>query len=295
MDDGRGKLCQKMAWKRFEGKEKKHVAAEIAQKMNAAKVRVSRDAKQVMNKIAHIEKSFRSAHDFANSETGQGLKESNWGEFDDAVRSKCPFYFDLLDIFGDRASAKPKATSNESLESSDDDKLNNKINDLDTFSVEMNDDSDDDDVSAFGSEACEENNEDKDCAEGDADNSTQDNGAKEKNVKHQRKDQKLKRRESSSPSTGTAASSKKSRNINILDAATSDSLSSLAATQNKLALAKLERIKHERMEMDLKLRMQKFHMLHEIRQKDPSLTNEQICAMFPELADFVQILNNHSV
>jgi len=121
-----GNYAKKWRGKDSKGKKKKHVAAEIAQKMNAAKVRVSRDAKQVMNKISHIEKSFRSAHDFANSETGQGLKESNWGEFDDAVRSKCPFYFDLLDIFGDRASAKPKATSNESLESSDDDELKKK-------------------------------------------------------------------------------------------------------------------------------------------------------------------------
>mmetsp|Transcript_3947 Transcript_3947/g.7586 ORF Transcript_3947/g.7586 Transcript_3947/m.7586 type:complete len:324 (-) Transcript_3947:308-1279(-) len=101
------------------GKKKKHVAAEIAQLMNVAKVKVHRDAKQVANKIAHIEKSFRCAHDFANSETGQGLKESDCGVFEDAVRKKCPFYHDILDIFGDRASAKPKATSVGNLESSD--------------------------------------------------------------------------------------------------------------------------------------------------------------------------------
>ena len=108
--------------------------------INVAKVKVVRDGKQVMNKISHIEKSFRLAHDFANTETGQGLQENNWGEFDDAIRHKCPYYFDLVEIFGDRASAKPKATSHDNLDSSDDDEeLLSK--EFDLFSVDsMNDD-----------------------------------------------------------------------------------------------------------------------------------------------------------
>ena len=77
-----------------------------------------------MNKISHIEKAFSAAHDFANTETGQGLKENDTGEFDDAVRRKCLYYFDLLEIFGDRASAKPKVTSLDNLSSSDDENDN---------------------------------------------------------------------------------------------------------------------------------------------------------------------------
>jgi hypothetical protein len=69
------------------GRMKKQVAAELALMMNAAKVRVTHDEKQVMNKIAHIKKSFCCAHDdWANTETGQGLKENDPRAFDDAVR-----------------------------------------------------------------------------------------------------------------------------------------------------------------------------------------------------------------
>jgi hypothetical protein len=67
----------------------------------------------VQSKIQHIEKTFKEAYTFATSETGAGLKETDEGTFHDAVKKKCPYYFDLLDIMSDRASSKPKATSYE--------------------------------------------------------------------------------------------------------------------------------------------------------------------------------------
>lgn len=113
-------------YNKFRGKEnsgvkKSHFAQKIADLINAENVRVGRDAKQVLNKIKHIEDTFRRAHVFATSETGAGLKAEDEGTFQDEVRKTCPFYYDLLDIMGDRASAKPKATSDDfSLSSSDD-------------------------------------------------------------------------------------------------------------------------------------------------------------------------------
>jgi hypothetical protein len=56
----------------------KQATAEIvAKRINALGVRVKRTAKQLLNKIYYLEQSFRTAHDFANSQTGAGLIESD--------------------------------------------------------------------------------------------------------------------------------------------------------------------------------------------------------------------------
>jgi hypothetical protein len=99
------------------GRTKAKIAATIAARMNAAGVREERNAKQIVNKIQHIERQFKIAHDFIHSDTGAGIQEHDKGGFDDAVRQKCPHYFDLVEVMGDRASSKPKATSDENLDS----------------------------------------------------------------------------------------------------------------------------------------------------------------------------------
>ena len=83
--------------------------------MNNMGVKVHRDEKQVSNKITYMERAFREAHDFANTETGVGLQETDRGNFQDIVRKRFPYYFDLLEIFGDRASSKLKVTSYDDL------------------------------------------------------------------------------------------------------------------------------------------------------------------------------------
>ena len=65
----------------------------------------------------HIEKQFRVAHDFANSQTGAGIEEGDPHSFDEAIVKKCVHYFDLLEIMGFRSGAKPMATMDEDLES----------------------------------------------------------------------------------------------------------------------------------------------------------------------------------
>lgn len=117
-----GNYANKWRGKDNKGQKKKQVATDIAKTINDAGVLVPRDDRQVRNKIQHLERQFREAFDFANTETGAGLLEKDVGAFDDAVLQKCPNYFDLLEIFSDRASSKPKATNLDiSLASSDSD------------------------------------------------------------------------------------------------------------------------------------------------------------------------------
>ena len=120
------------------GKRKIQFAEEISKKINDAGVRVKRDKDKVKAKITHIETCFRSAHDFAFTETGAGIKETDEGNFRDIILKKCPWYFDLLDIFKDRASAKPKMTSDE-LDSEED------VSPSDTNFSDDDDDNDDGD------------------------------------------------------------------------------------------------------------------------------------------------------
>jgi hypothetical protein len=64
-----------------------------------------RNAKQAMDKIARVEESFRSAHEFATSQTGADIQEREGEQtFKDLVQRKCSYYYDLLDVMVDRAS-----------------------------------------------------------------------------------------------------------------------------------------------------------------------------------------------
>jgi hypothetical protein len=258
-----GNYSMKWRGKDAKGKNKKQIASEIADLMNAAKVRVKRDGKQVMNKIAHIEKAFRAAHDFANSETGQGLKETDAGQFDDAVKKKCQYYFDLLDIFGDRASAKPKATSHDNLDSSDED----EDADDDIFSVELE---------GFVSEIDDEHQD-----------STGNNIEKGNPVSTA--SMASKRKPSSNVSVAKQ-NNKKNKTITLFDDTTTDSLAALAESQRRLSQAKLQSLEKTDEEKDLSLRMKKFETLQTIRERNPALTKAQIVAMFPSLADFASIV-----
>ena len=112
------------------GTTKMRFAQIIAGKMNAAEVRISRDAKQVLNKLKHLEDTFRRAYNFANSETGAGCKEA--GTFEEEVQKTCPVYFDLLPVMSDRASAKPKSLSDDLRISSDEEDILNNTNNSDS-------------------------------------------------------------------------------------------------------------------------------------------------------------------
>jgi hypothetical protein len=103
----------KFCGKNNNGLKKIDFCNRLADKMSK-ETTTQRNGKNVHSKIQHIEKTFKEAYTFASSETGAGLKESDEGTFEDAVKKKCPYYFDILDIMADRASSKPKATSYDS-------------------------------------------------------------------------------------------------------------------------------------------------------------------------------------
>jgi hypothetical protein len=100
----------KYCGKHNNGVKKIQYCNQLAEKISK-ETNTQRTAKNVQSKIQHIEKTFKEAHTFASSETGAGLKEDDDGTFEDAVKKKCPYYFDILEIMADRASSKPKATS----------------------------------------------------------------------------------------------------------------------------------------------------------------------------------------
>jgi hypothetical protein len=77
-----------------------------------------KNAKQVENKIHHIEKRFRTAHDWASTVTGAGLQENDLGSFEDQMKLRCPQYYFLVDVMIERSSMQPKAT-NMNLDSSE--------------------------------------------------------------------------------------------------------------------------------------------------------------------------------
>lgn len=80
--------------------------------LNSKGVKVKRTAGGVLTKISNMEKAFKKAFDFADSETGAGVKEKDGQKlFDDVLLSKCLYHFDLLPIMKDRSAARPKCTN----------------------------------------------------------------------------------------------------------------------------------------------------------------------------------------
>jgi hypothetical protein len=67
------------------GLRKINFAGTIANSMNKAGVRKVRTGKDVLNKIEYVEKSFRLAHDWSHTKTGEGLRETDRGSYEDAL------------------------------------------------------------------------------------------------------------------------------------------------------------------------------------------------------------------
>lgn len=105
--------------KHNDGKTKKQIAEMVARLINNAGVKKPRTGKDVLNKINHLYESFKRADAWAHTETGAGLRETDHGTFKEALIKKFPYYFELYDVFSDRASARPCLT-NEDLGDSED-------------------------------------------------------------------------------------------------------------------------------------------------------------------------------
>lgn len=93
------------------GKRKLAFGLQIAKKIKDAGCRVARSGEAVVKKIQEIEGKFIKAHDWVNN-TGQGVREQDgMATFEECVRQRCKWYFELEPIMGDRAKAQPKATT----------------------------------------------------------------------------------------------------------------------------------------------------------------------------------------
>ena len=102
---------QKILWcKENGGNKKTDICLSIASMINRKGVRKPQSSKQVQLKIEPIEQTFWSAHDWA-THTSQGIEEDNPDSFHATVEKRCQYYFDLLDIFADHASAQPWVSS----------------------------------------------------------------------------------------------------------------------------------------------------------------------------------------
>jgi hypothetical protein len=100
----------KFSGKHNGGVKKKDVCQTLATKITEETTSV-RDAKNVLSKIQHMEKKFREAHNFATSETGAGVLERDGeSKFEEIVKRKFPYYYDLVEVMVDRASSAPKAS-----------------------------------------------------------------------------------------------------------------------------------------------------------------------------------------
>jgi hypothetical protein len=90
------------------GTSKAKFHKELAETMNAKKVKVLRTAEQVCNKIHMLEQKFKAAHKWTQ-ETGQGVTDND--KFEKYVRGICHVYYELLPIMQDRAMSQALATN----------------------------------------------------------------------------------------------------------------------------------------------------------------------------------------
>ncbi len=122
------------------GKTKVAVCEEISQKIHLAKTLKIRKAPSVQSKIQAMEGAFRDAHDWVNN-TGVGVLERD-GQvtFEEAVKKRFSYYYDLVDVMSERASARPRAST---------DTMNMADGDTSSSSSSSSADEDDDDDGAI--------------------------------------------------------------------------------------------------------------------------------------------------
>ena len=97
------------------GQTKIGICEAISSKIRAAGILKDRPPASVKGKIENIEGLWRQTHDFA-VHTGAGIKVKDGVKaFEDACTNRFKYYFDLEEVFCDRASARAKHTTDGNL------------------------------------------------------------------------------------------------------------------------------------------------------------------------------------
>ena len=261
-----GNYAKKWRGKDNGGKKKLDVAAEIAVIINASGVVEERDGRNVYAKIQHMEQLFWAAHDWANTETGAGLKEKDPSSFIEKLEKKCPFYFDLLPIMGDRSGGKPRATNEDNLSESEDLLI----------SIE--------DAAAAREKAAAvvHTHVDSD------DNSGIVMVDKTPQVSSRMSPQKRK-----AGSISSASGRKQIINVGVSHEANAAAVG-LATARQRLAEAKLEQINRRASKENLDNKLQILKRCEDLVASHPSWTKESILDMFPEFSAVIDAVMNNN-
>ena len=92
------------------GDTKKTLASQISSLMKDKGVLVTRNAKNIIDKVGHIERTFKEASDWLR-QTGQGVEDEE--SIKKAVLKRCCYYYTIKDIMIDRPSITPLATEDD--------------------------------------------------------------------------------------------------------------------------------------------------------------------------------------
>ena len=92
------------------GETKKTLASQISSLMKDKGVLVTRNAKNIIDKVGHIERTFKEASDWLR-QTGQGVEDEE--SIKKAVLKRCCYYYTIKDIMMDRPSITPLATEDD--------------------------------------------------------------------------------------------------------------------------------------------------------------------------------------
>ena len=258
-----------------------------------------RDQKNVLNKIQHIEKTFREAHNFATSETGAGLKEGDTGTFEEDVKRKCPYYFELVDIMADRASSKPKATSYDLLSNGEDD--------------DDDEEADDGDDVEPGAKA-DDNVSEMSVAESVASKQTESVATKQTTASSKKNSSRKKARQNATPfedeTVAALTSASETAEAKMKEMSRHNKFQELETARHNKYLEGLEERKLELQEQELKQKKEerenrswkgrneeldyKMNLLRRYNElkKDHGMSEEAIVAMFPEMKKIIECKSN---
>lgn len=135
-----------------DGVKKKQFATNLCEKMISLTNNKSRNALQVQAKISYIEDTFDNAYNFVISKTGVDIMEKFGKDtFQDMVRKKCHYYYELYPIMANRIETTEPKTTN----------ISNLNDDHDKFSDDNDNTKEDDEADEYDEK--KDANEDDDC------------------------------------------------------------------------------------------------------------------------------------